>query len=206
MRTCAACPEPVQDQFQICKGCVRRTRNKLADQENLRQELLTALARDTRMTAPNDGGRSAEHPLPYDPRAGDLLAHQRAVLTAWCRLLADDLGAPLPADTVAAMACHIEAWLDRIALHEAAGDLVAEIRDLEHRVMRLLDYPDWRKFTVGRCIETDAAGEACPGEVQALLPTDESKRPVMRCRACGTEWHTEQWLRVGQLITRQRVA
>jgi hypothetical protein len=204
VRTCTACPEPVHDQFIICKGCTRRTRAKLADQEANRQELLVALARDTRMTAPNDGGRSAEVPLPIDPRAGDLLHDQRAVLVGWCRLLADDLGAPLPADTVPAMASHIEAWLDRLALHDAAGELVTELRDLEQRILRVIDYPDERaRIPVGPCIVELDDGSPCPGEVEARFPQDKTKPPLMRCRYCNTEWDTIQWPRVGQKILRR---
>lgn len=204
MRTCAACPEPIRDGM-LCKGCIKRTRIKLADQEANRQELLTALARDTRMTAPNDGGRSAEVPLPHDPRAGDALHHQRAILVGWCRLLHDEQQAPYPTDTIAAMACHIEAWLDRLALHEAAGELVTELRDLEQRILRTIDQPENRtRITVGPCILELDDGSPCPGEVEAIIPRDEGKRPVMVCRYCKAEWLPEQWSRIGQLIMRRK--
>lgn len=243
-RQCSACDHPVQDQHVVCRGCITRTRNKLSDQENLRQELLTALARDTRMTAPNDGGRSAEAPVPIDVRAQDLLHEQRNILVGWCRLIADQYGhhslppiaGPVcedgalwtgagegrncghkscqqiiirrgPADTIAAMACHIEAWLDRLALHEAAGELVAEIRDLEQRILRAIDQPENRtRITVGPCIVELDDGSPCPGEVEAIIPRDEGKRPVMTCRYCKAEWHTEQWSRVGSFIMRKKRA
>jgi hypothetical protein len=203
-RTCAACDEPVREGMMICRGCTRRTRRNLADQEANRQELLTTLARDTHMTAPNNGGRSAERPLPIDPRAGDLLAEQRALLVAWCRLLHDEHHAPLPADTIAAMACHIENWLDRLALHPAAGELVTELRDLEHRILKVIDYPDERaRIPVGPCIVELDDGSPCPGEVEARFPQDKTKPPLMRCRYCNTEWDTIQWPRVGQKILRR---
>lgn len=229
-RTCPVCAEPVRDQHVVCKGCVTRTRGKLADQEALRQELDVAQARDVRMQAPNDGGRSADTPLPYDERASELIHEQHNILVGWVRLIHEELiGRPqqgptcrgncgcqscreirrgrMPANTIAAMACHIEAWLDRLALHEAAGELVTEIRDLERRILRALDYPDWRKFPVGPCIVQLEDGTMCPGEIEARLPTDEQKhRAVLLCKECGAEWHSEQWMRLGTMIIRRKGA
>lgn len=225
-RTCAVCPEPVRENYTICKGCTRRTRIKLADQEANRQELLIAFAKDVRMTAPNDGSRGSDPGLawaklgekyldditrndtarrPYDHRAADLLREQHAVLVSWCLMLRDEQQAPEPANTVAAMACHVEAWLDRLALHEAAGELVAEFRDLEIRIMRVIDLPEFRtRITVGPCVVELDDGSPCTGEVEAIIPRDEGTRPAMRCKACRSEWMPEQWNRIGTLIMRRK--
>lgn len=173
---------------------------------------------------------------PYDVKAADMLREQYALLVFWCRLLRDELGVDLVPHVagptcrprchehqscirigqsqnvyqVAGMAILIEAWLDTLAGQDAAADLVVSLRTLEHRIMTAIDYPENRtRIHVGPCpvVFDDKERSRCPGEVEALFPRDETKRPVMRCRYCRAEWPAETWNRVGQLImNRSRVA
>jgi hypothetical protein len=86
------------------------------------------------------------------------------------------------------MACLIEAWLDRLAGHTAALDLVVSLRTLEQRVLTAIGNPENRtRIHVGLCpvVFDEKEKSRCPGEVEALFPRDASKRPVMRCGRSG---------------------
>lgn len=221
MPECAACENPVHDHFVICSRCQSQTLYSLGDQEAHRAELETVLAKQTRYQPQSDGGRSADpalgwsqigdqwlddvdldqHPVTYGKAAADCLHAQRGLLVAWCRLLADDMQAPLPADTVSAMALHLIRWLPVLAKHEAGGELVAEIRALVARIYRVIDAPSERsRIHVGPCPNDD-----CPGQVMAVFPADPERESSMFCQACGSAWRPEQWHNVGPKILERKV-
>lgn len=228
-QTCP-CGTPTTD-TAICSRCEAQLRHHLADQEAHRQELVTALARQVRMNAPNDGSRGNNlaldwkrmgdrfldtlgpkevarlvASLPPARPAADALHAQRALLVAWCRLLVEemDLAYP-PADTIRAMSLHLERHLPVLRRHPAAGELVAEVRDLVRQVFKVIDTPANRmRVAVGPCPQDDEAGDPCVGEVVAIVPHDETVPPVMFCPACRSEWDSKQWSRVGVRILRRQ--
>jgi hypothetical protein len=212
-RTCP-CGTPVEDTF-ICSKCEWQLRVDLGDQESHRRELLTALTRQVRMAPPPDGGRGDNSPaltwkrigdrrldtisrkeldrllarLPPARPAADTLHAQQALLTSWCRLLADlGYGMP-PGPGVQALSLHLERHLDALRNHEAAPDLRAEVRDLVARVWRVIDTPENRvRLTLGPCPQDDDSGDPCVGEVVATLPWDDRLPISMQCTACKAVW------------------
>lgn len=174
------CGERTQDGCTICRGCERKLKHNLADMEAHRRELLTALTRQVRMTAPNDGGRSTPNlawssmgdrylesiserevlrilaTLPPAVKPAIELHAQKALLVSWVLLFReDDARLPMPADTVMSLAAHLASWLPLIRKHEAAGEFVAEVRDQVRRIFVVIDTPANRtKITVGPCPET----------------------------------------------------
>lgn len=228
---CAGChTNPTRDALTICQRCENQTRCGLADQAAHHRELITALTRMVKMSAGNNGGRGADRTLswatmgerfladitvqelreiasslPPARPAADAMHSQRSLLVSWCRLLNDEgIARGLPADTIPAMACFVEHHLRDLRRHECAGELVREVRDLNAQIMRVIDTPASRtRVHVGPCIVEDDAG-VCPGQVEAIIPRDEEKRPVLRCTACGAEWTAEHWKRVGELMSRRR--
>lgn len=226
------CGEPAQTGCSICRSCERKLKHNLADMESHRRELLVALARQVRMTAPNDGGRSTMGlewasmgdrfladlsekevqrilaSLPPGRKAADALHAQKALLVAWVRMfIEENANLPMPADTVASLSAHLASWLPIARKHEAAGEFVAEVRDLVQRIFVVIDTPKNRtKITVGPCPETLVEGteeEPCPGQVVAVVPADEEIRPTMSCGYCHAEWPPEQWHRAGQRILKR---
>lgn len=208
-RKCAACDRPAHQTETVCRECVRTTRRDLNQQHALMVELTVAMTRQTRMTAPTDGGRSAETPVPFAPAAASVLHQQRGVLAAWCRLAVDSNITPRPrAATVEAMAATLAAALPVLQTHEAAGDLVREIRHLTQAAWRVIDLPPNRlQFVAGPCPESYGQGAdtaPCEGMVEVTVPRDQDEPPMARCPKCKVEWRSEHWLRMGHRIA-QRV-
>lgn len=226
-RTCVSCDNPVKDQITICSRCERQTSQHLGDMEAHRAELEVTLTRQATFNAslkndaiplrpdPNvwdqrdsrplraryGASQSSAAPVPYDGTASDLLGAQRAILASWCKLVHDEIDEAWPRDTVSAMSMFIEAHLRDLRKHEAAGELVEEIRDLVGRIMRCIDYPEDRaKIHVGPCPE-QTEDEQCPGQLYLHLPyRNDGKRPRVKCSACGTVWFAEQFHRLGYRI------
>lgn len=225
---CASCDNPAPRGVVICSRCERQLRHNLGDMEAHRAELEITLTRQARFTAkirndaqpipadPNiwdhrysrplrahqGAGSSDNPPVPFDSRAGDILRDQRQVLVSWCKLVHDEISGTWPkSDTVAAMALFIEAHISEIRKHEAAGELVDEIRQLVSRVAAGVDYPEDRmRVHVGPCPE-QVEGEQCPGELSLRIPyANDGKRPRVTCSACGTTWFPEQFHRLGYRI------
>jgi hypothetical protein len=231
--TTCQCGEPAQTGCELCRACERKLKHNLADMEAHRRELLTALTRMVRMTAPNDGGRSTPNlawssmgdrylesiseaevarilaTLPPAVKPAQELHAQKSLLVSWARsFMQDNDRLPMPADTVASLSAHLASWLPYIRKHEAAGEFVAEVREQVRRIFTVIDTPANRtRITVGPCPETlaeDGHGEQeCPGQVVAIIPADEDIRPTMTCGYCKTEWAPEQWHRAGQRILKR---
>ncbi|WP_330265302.1 hypothetical protein [Streptomyces griseorubiginosus] len=76
-------------------------------------------------------------------------------------------------------------WI--VANYPAAGDLAAEVGDLERAARSIVGDPEPRRQRLGVCVAvTDDQGTVC-GAVLSRLPGE----PV-RCRWCGTSYRTEQ--------------
>lgn len=215
----------------ICGRCETQLRHHLADQEAHWEELVTALTRQVRMNAPSDGGRGSGSALdwkrmgdrfldtlgakeidrlvaslPPAKAAADALHAQRQMLVSWCRLLVEEMQLDYPpADTVSSMSMHLERNLGVLHTHEAAPELVTEVRDLVRQVLKVIDTPANRmRINVGPCPEDDEAGDPCVGEVVAVVPHDETVPPMMFCAMCRAEWDSKQWSRVGARILRRQ--
>jgi uncharacterized Zn finger protein (UPF0148 family) len=196
-RTCGACDNPAPDGVVICARCERITSHNLGDMEAHRQQLEVTLTRQARLTAATEGSRSANTPLVYQELASELLGAQRATLASWCRLLHDEVTDDWPRrDTVMSMALHIEAHLTELRKHDAAGELVDEIRQLVTRIGRCIDYPeDQMRTVIGVCPTVYEDETRCAGQVVLHQP-----RMFADCRACGKVWESKQLAALGRHI------
>lgn len=232
---CAGCRDnPTRDTLTICQRCENQTRYGLADQASHHRELVVALTRMVRMSAGNNGSsRSANRTLawatmgerfiaditanelreiaatlPPARAAADAMHSQRSLLVSWCRLLNEEgIAQGLPANTIPAMACFIEQHLPVLRKHECAGELVFEVRDLNRRIMKVIDAPEMRaQILVGPCVVEDDNGEICPGEIKLLVPrdNDDTRRPKLCCMVCGAEWPNSHWMRLGEMIGQRK--
>jgi hypothetical protein len=227
---CQSCGAAIQDTV-ICGRCESDTRTRLANQETLRRELLTVLARMTRTEAANDGGRAASltlawaqmgdrfldtidgkelrkilASLPPAQRAAKAIYAQRALLTGWCRTMTPDYRTDAPVHT---MATHLWLNMPAIRIHETAGDYANRLYRLNLHILQVIDLPTERtRVDVGPCPNLwpndQAQLEPCPGQITAHFPRDHDQPAMMRCNACKAEFDTTQWTRVGILIQRRK--
>ena len=198
-RTCEACHQnPAATGWGICRGCHDATDSRFRDLGGpWLVELGITLTGRSRIGPGTVGGRSAETGLPLSERASREMSSLRALLVSWCLLLRDEATAPLPADSIPAMAAHCRRWLPWLARHPAAGELVGDFRRQWCAVEAAVDLPRETRVTAGPCPQPD-----CGGEVQAIFPVDEWRPPACRCRACGSEWDSTQWGRLGERMGR----
>ena len=160
------CSAPVTD-LALCWTCIRRLHALLRDLGDDLAELHTQLTRQTRQGT--GGGRPRITPLPYDPRAADVLADARTVLHGWTRVAVDD-GATQPADTQPAMLRTLQRhhW----HTHPAAHELLDELRWTHAQVLACIDTPSARRY-LGPCgvitgLDPDGTERTCDGDVYAI--------------------------------------
>lgn len=189
------CGAPTGDGTTLCPRCVNRLAADLDQVTWLERELDTALARQTAY-GDRVGGRAAEHPLPYDPRASEAAWVLRDTLTNVARAIApeptperpetaterlsrpgwtDSLGADLSA---ARIARSLAQRLDTIRRHPEAYPLADEVHAAVTNAKRVIDRPPARIY-VGHCpCHTDLY--ARPGAA------------TVRCTGCGTTYDAAQ--------------
>ena len=194
MTTCG-CGAPTGDGTTLCRACTTRLAADLDQVTWLERELTTVLARQA-VYGDRAGGRSAEHPLPYDPRASEAAWVLRDTLTNVARALgpqppanrpesagdatkpsgwADPLGTGVSA---ARIARSLAQRLDTIRRHPEAYLLADEVHAAVTQARRVIDRPPARVY-VGHCpCHTDLY--ARPGAAS------------VRCTGCGTTYDVAQ--------------
>ncbi|MFL1440416.1 hypothetical protein [Nocardiopsis protaetiae] len=120
------------------------------------------------------GGKPSEAPLPINDAASDIRRDLHACLAGWCRILIDDHGAPVPADTIPGMARLLHSQIAVVRVAEWGDSAVEEIRSHVARVRHIINRPAERVFA-GTCPE-------CQNPVYA--PADHT---WARCRVDGCE-------------------
>lgn len=163
----------------ICGACSAELGRALQSVRWLAAELETTLSRQTSKTG---SGRSAETPLPFDPRASDAAHALRSTLVAWTRVLAEQTGDPWPEDSCERMAAWLSERLSWLVSHPAAveahGEILAAVRGAERVVDRAAD----RRY-VGPCGAELDDGGTCDLDLYARPDAAQ-----VTCRACGTAW------------------
>jgi len=166
----ATCHRDMPGTATICGACSAELGRALQSVAWLAEQLDVTLSRQTSKTG---GGRSAETPLPFDPRASEAAYVLRSTLAAWTRVLAEQTGDPRPEDSCESMAAWLSERLSWLVRHpeatEAHGEILAAVRDAQ----RTVDRPAERAFA-GWC-DCGAALYARPGA------------PLVKCRHCDAD-------------------
>jgi len=153
----------------ICGACSADLGRALQSVRWLAAELETTLSRQTSKTG---GGRSAETPLPFDPRASEAAYVLRSTLVAWTRVLAEQTGDPWPEDSCESMAAWLSERLSWLVRHPAAteahGEILAAVRDAQ----RVVDRPPGYLYA-GPCDGCGYALYAKPGASAAHCRTPD---------------------------------
>lgn len=201
---CQRCGSPTGDDGGLCRTCTFKLSADLREVPTyLWAELQITITRQDKLMPTSDrpGG---EKPMVWNENGSQVAWELQTTLNAWAldvsRLGQDER------DLLADVAHHdvpeLARWLVRnmhtLRMLGDAGQCFEEIVDAIRRGRRAIDRPENRtRFQVGPCPEQANEG-ACDGEVWAFIPTSEDKISFMRCQACGAEWDTTQWLRVGR--------
>jgi hypothetical protein len=214
---CRGCvPRLARDGARICDVHLRHLAEDAVEAARLHSELLQVLT--------GSGGFGEKVRTSNDPNitlndaAADARTAIRATLASWCRMVSEERGITLPADSIRSMGAYIVKHADWLAAHPAADDAVAELHDLAHGQARRIAYPGGgRRFpielpdgTYARCPEKTAVDELetmepCPGTLWTILRRDSSLLPSeMVCNHDEAHrWPTSRWLKLGaQLLGR----
>lgn len=170
--TAPYCDRPALDAW-ICRSCEKGLEHDLTEISMLWRELAVTLTRQDVLGG--DGGRrSAEVALVFKPNASEARWVLANTIGTWARLLAEShsLQAPL----------HPARWLllnvHSLAMHEAAGEAVDEIRTVVRLAYRTIDRPP--EFMLAGVCEAAVDDGRCVAQLYAR-PGDTSTM----CEACG---------------------
>lgn len=178
------CGRPIADNATLCAGCTGRLERDLGDVPALADELVTVLTRQTRYGAGNGGSRSAERPLPFDPRASEVAGLLKGALVGVVRVVMEERGEAVgepEGDDSAALAEWLVVHVEWLRHHPAGDELVDEVTYAVSRVRGVVDRPPDQWF-VGVCLHESDEGVVCRGSLYA-----DPRHTLARCRACGSE-------------------
>ena len=194
---CRGClPHRAADGLRLCERCIAR----LAADANLAAHLHTEL--EHVLAAPErPGERTSGSPdrarLP-NPAAVECRTEIRHVLASWSRLIAEDRGHRLPADTVPAMGAYVARNAVWLAAQDYAGDACTELADLAHGRAWRVAYPNGtRSFDVAGC-----PMDGCGGTIRAVLRQTDSLLPsALICSTDETHcWAASEWITLGRKL------
>lgn len=189
------------DGLRLCLHCADRIAVDAVKAASMDPALALAL------TPQGEPGRRGDHGgITLSDAALDARTMLRAVLTSWCRMVAEERGISLPVtDTPMALGAYIATHARWLAAHPAAGECADEMADLA-RQTHAAAYPSGtRVIPVGPC-PAMVDEQPCAGQIRALLRTDASLLPS--AVACDTVpehmWTPDQWRALGRHMA-QRV-
>lgn len=224
-RLCAGCDHPAHNQRVICVRCEGEARRKLSNQTSLHDDLTTEYLRLVRKTEQLRVTSARSFPIPYEAKAADLLRRQHSWLEGWTavvlRLRPQQIGPycgtcrhtscktvrdtqPPTTPQIPDMACYVEAALPILRKKPEAAQLLSELRKLTGDIITVIDLPEIRtRINAGPCPKLwphEGVEEPCPGQVEAIVPADETIPAVLRCTACHAEWPSVEWTTAGKRI------
>ncbi|MEV0149083.1 MULTISPECIES: hypothetical protein [unclassified Nonomuraea] len=202
-------PRPAADGLNLCAGCHAALGRHLSALPELHGDVLAELPA-TRDTAGPAVSGSRTPPLPYNPRAGDLLSQIRHDLRFVTELVAIERGLIGPPPNPGAQCAWLGRHVDWLAAHPDAGAVKDVLAELVGRAYNVID-PARLPLVIGRCIEVLdlEAGVQCDGMLLATVRRDGDPRPSeIYCDMCELALDTTQWHRFGKryLGARERMA
>lgn len=196
---CRGClPRPAADGLRLCRPHADGLSRDARQAAELYDELALALAGASSPICRVSGSPDRSSRIP-NPAAIEVRGTIRAVLAAWCRLIAEERGVEPPRDEVADMGEYVARHAHWLAAHPAAGDASAEMRELAARAHRIA-YPDGtRVVAVGPCPH-----DGCGGTIRAVLRASDSLLPSrIVCDANADHvWPASEWITLGRQLRR----
>lgn len=141
---CAHCTAPTQG-TTLCNRCKQTLRTALDNTASYHADLLAVGDHTPRIRTRRPGhadpvltALTTDHtPHPDDP--DQAAAETRNTLTTWARVLEEEHGIDLPADTVRALVAHLIRHLRTICCADWAGEIMRDMLDLERRLLRIIE-------------------------------------------------------------------
>ncbi len=187
----------------LCQGHVARLQRTLEELGRFDAEADQA-SYDSKV-ARHDGAPltgTGERPMPIDPRIADLRVDARDILTAWCRLVAEERHLSPPRVRLTALCAFLERNLAWVVGQDWIDEFAAETFDLGSKAHGILRPSGNRQFPVGECVET-VDGERCPGTMWALLTPSDSNfmaAAELVCDQCECRVHSADWVQYGHRL------
>jgi hypothetical protein len=232
-RACLLCPPPrtdgawrlADDSYRTCSGCLDRLREALKDIAKRYAQLDPtpgASGEHGTRGAPGFGSRSpaSEHILCMTDRRSSPVArtwlgadgrlhceserpplsvHNVLDTAAWAIAEERGIDGPGVTATVDELTRWIDVQLDWATRNDIVTDLWADLRALLAQLKPVTGEPGRRR--VGTCPNTiDEGDETRPCEAPLFAPLNSD---VIKCRACGREWHRPEWEQLGQLLQQE---
>ncbi len=203
-------PRGTADGYVICGGCTTGLQRDLAALPKLHADLVHLHgARRTGGEQTKISGSTAM-PLPIAIDVAEARTDLRTITIAWAAHAhrAASSTAPL-SGTVPSAARWLAVNAEWCARQEWAPQLVAAIRQIRSRAVRLLDPRPCQQFAIpgadGQCVrDNDAA--PCPGRLWVTIPANEEESSTIECDTCWHSYPPVSWLRLGKLVHARRVA
>jgi hypothetical protein len=199
---CRGCqPRQAADGLRLCLTHATRIGHDAAQAAALYDELALALMPAGASGEPGRGG--SDGPAVPRDRVVAVRTEIRNVLVSWCRLIADERGHQLPADSVTAMGAYLTKHSTWLAAHAAAGDASDEFDSLRRRAWGAA-YPSGAHIVhVGPCPQP-----GCAGTLQATIrPADQLLPSEVACDTNDQHrWDSTQWRQLDRLVTGRMAA
>ncbi|WP_235502548.1 MULTISPECIES: hypothetical protein [unclassified Kitasatospora] len=128
------------------------------------------------------GSRNSE--LMFNDEASAVRTAMLGVLASWAGVVTELTAGAAPAREVGPLAAFLLPHLDVLADHPAAADLAEEIGALVVQARRVLQPPQPRRITLGRCPRAE-----CASPLEARMGDGGD----VRCRS-GHAWSSREWL------------
>lgn len=196
-------PRAAADGINLCGGCHAALGRHLNELPALVLDVLDQLPARNDSAGPAVSG-SREAPLPYNPRAGDLLGQMRHDLGWLVAMVAAERGLAVAPGPNPAVQC---AWLvkhvDWLAARPDAGAYKGVISELMGRAYSVID-PARLPVYVGPCVEI-VDNELCVGVLFATVRREGDPRASeIFCDACTLVLDPAQWNKFGRRYAKTR--
>lgn len=227
---CRGClPALAADGLMLCRYHAERIGADALEAAALDPDLALAL------TGQGEPGVRGDHGgLSLNDQAAEARTMLRAILSGWCRLIAEERGITLPgawrwmlqplpdgvegplvtfrrfhvSESIEALARYVVHHGQWLAAHPAAADCSAELRDLL-RQCRAAAYPSGTRIVpVGLCPVVDDDGMPCDGKLRAMIRPGESLLPsAVGCDVDEAHrWAASEWRALGRTMGQRVVA
>ncbi|WP_314225116.1 hypothetical protein [Streptomyces zaehneri] len=183
----------------LCAACIGRTARGLGTLPGLHQESLHQVSPASRRSNPTrvSGSRGRDH---LNVAVLDARYNILATLESWSEIVVEELGIASPARSVPQLARFLAQHLQWIVSQPPAADFADEIESLVGEMRSAIDPDPGSLHTlIRRCVVDN-----CGGTISAFVKNgqDTGSRSI-ECTA-GHSWETHEWLRLRQLMERQR--
>lgn len=216
-------PGPREARFGlVCGSCYRRLEQDIAEMPALMDDLTLALRRPGTQGQRVSG--TGEEPTFINGKVVTARAQLLAVCQSWSRVVSEDRGLTLPAETPEAVAAFLVRHLDWIVEQSWVDEMAREV-DRAFGRGRSLAFPSGaRRITLKdpkgkavQCVERfpvcdvitrkASDGARCDGCLQATVwPGDELVKGEITCSECGAVTPSSRWYGLGERWMKERVA